>query len=268
MRDVPSRRFAFGRNWQSFVDRRLDEERVRIAQDHLLGFLGIEDLAGKRMIDIGSGSGIHSLAAIRAGVTELLSFDYDPDSVAATRRLHALAGAPAHWRVEQGSALDVPWLAALGRFDLVYSWGVLHHTGDVWAAFRNAAELMAPHGHFYVALYTPEVFTFPSAEFWLKVKRAYSRGGWPLRRMIEGAYVAANIARMLARGRNPIAQIRGYKRSRGMSYMTDVRDWVGGWPMEFVTRQQVEDFAAGLGLQLMNIKTGEANIEYLFQIFE
>jgi SAM-dependent methyltransferase len=265
MNEEPTR-FAFGRNWQNFVDRHLSEERIEIAQRHLLHFLGVCDLSGKRMVDIGCGSGIHSLAAVRSDVAELVSFDYDADSVAATKRLHEQSGAPRHWRVERGSVLDLPYLATLGVFDIVYSWGVLHHTGDQWTAIRNAATLIGRGGVFYVALYTADVFVDPPPEYWLEVKRHYNRSGWLGRRMAEVSYIIRNTVDWVRKGINPVTHIWNYKRSRGMSYYTDVKDWLGGWPMEFSHVEEVKRFAGDdLGLELINIATGEANAEYLFR---
>jgi SAM-dependent methyltransferase len=261
-----AQRFDFGRNWKKFVEKHFSEERVSIAQQHLLGFLKLPDLAGRRMLDIGCGSGLHSLAALRANVKELLSFDYDANSVATTRRLRDLSGRPGHWRIEQGSVLDKAYMDQLGTFDIVYSWGVLHHTGDQWTALRYAADRISPGGVFYVALYTSDVFVDPPAEFWLEVKRRYNRSGWIGKRGIEAWYIGRQFIGMWRGGQNPFAYAWGYKRSRGMSYYTDVRDWVGGWPMEFSSVQQVKDFTRDqLQLDLINITTGEANPEYLFR---
>jgi SAM-dependent methyltransferase len=262
--DTP--RFGFGKNWQDFVDRHYSEERVQIAQNHLLSFLKMPDLSGKRMIDIGCGSGLHSMAALRANVSELFSFDYDPDSVAATRKLHVLLREPPHWRIEQGSILDEEFLSKLGEFDVVYSWGVLHHTGDQWSAIRNAAKLLATSGVFYVALYTSEVFVDPPAEYWLAVKRRYNRSGWAVKRWMEGGYIVRQLAGVVRAGKNPFTFVMHYKTSRGMSFYTDVKDWLGGWPMEFSSVEEVKRFAGEeLGLELINIATGEANTEYLFR---
>src|SRR5262249_2134229 len=147
------------------------------AQEHLLSFLQLSDLSGKRMIDVGCGSGLHSMAAVSANVAELLSFDYDQESVAATQRLSSLLGEPPHWRIEQGSILDDEYVSHLGQFDIVLAWGVLHHTGDQWRAMRNAANLIAPFGVFYLALYTSDIFVDPPPQFWLEVKRRYNRSG-------------------------------------------------------------------------------------------
>lgn len=258
-------RFAFGKNWTTFIDRHFTEERVQIAQDHLLAFLRLESLSGKRMIDIGCGSGLQALAAVRANVDELICFDYDESSVTATRRLQARFGGQAAWRVEQGSILDPAYVRALGQFDIVYSWGVLHHTGDQWAAIRNAASLIAPGGVFYVALYTSDAFVDPPPEYWLDIKRQYNRGGWLVKRKLETRYAYNHLRGVYRSGQNPLAFVLRYKQSRGMSYFTGVRDWVGGWPMEFSAIQDVKNLGAELGLELINIATGQANTEYLFQ---
>ena len=61
-----------------------------------------------------------------------------------------------------------------------------------------------------------------------------------------------------------IARMRDYRQKRGMSLMTDIRDWLGGWPMEFVHDDEAVAFCKKLGFRLENIKTGEACSEFLF----
>jgi 2-polyprenyl-3-methyl-5-hydroxy-6-metoxy-1,4-benzoquinol methylase len=263
--DVP--RFGFGSNFLDYHAKQFDEERVAISRRTLLGFLGLETLRGKRMIDIGCGPGLTSLVAHRAEVAELFSFDYDPNSVAATRRMHALAGSPANWRVEQGSVIDNDYMNKLGQFDVVYCWGVLHHTGDQWTGFRNAANRVAPGGLLYIALYNTDYHKFPSPEFWMRVKRLYNRGGALTKHAIEPGYVAADMLWKLVRGKHPTAHMRAYRDNRGMSYFVGVRDWVGGWPMEYASVQEVKDFAAGLGLglELIKIDTAWSCAQYLFR---
>lgn len=259
-----SDRFGFGKNWSQFVENNLTDERIENARQKLLGFLGVDSLAGKSMIDVGCGSGIHSLAANRSGVSKLVSFDYDPLSVSATNTLRKRQGMPENWHLTQGSVLDPAFLSTLGQFDIVYSWGVLHHTGNLWAALENVIPLVAPGGTLFIALYAAEPQK-PSPEFWLKVKKRYNDGGWTTKRAIEGWYIARHFAGIVFRShQNPITFIRDYKDKRGMSYLIDVRDWVGGWPMEFSTTKEVRAFYEGRGFCLAKISEGEANTEYLF----
>ena len=138
-------RFEFGANWQRFISQ-LDERRIAAAEDSLLQRLGLQDLQGRRFVDVGSGSGLFSLAARRLGAT-VHSFDYDPQSVACTRELkQRYFPADSRWVVESGSVLDADYLKALGQWDIVYSWGVLHHTGDQWRALDHVAQLAADGG--------------------------------------------------------------------------------------------------------------------------
>jgi len=138
-------RFAFGDNWARFLSI-LNDERIRMAEESLKRMLEVETLAGKSFLDIGSGSGLFSLAARRLGA-RVHSFDYDPQSVACTAELkRRYFPDDAQWVVEEGSALDMDYLNRLGQFDVVYSWGVLHHTGAMWQALKNVAPLVAGGG--------------------------------------------------------------------------------------------------------------------------
>lgn len=259
-------RFGFGRNWEDFIARRFSDERVRESQAHMLDFLGLSDLRGRSFLDIGSGSGLHSLAAFRAGAERIFSFDYDEDSVRTTAALRASVGNPDHWAVEQGSVLDASYMGSLEPADVVYSWGVLHHTGEMWQAVDNATIPLSADGVFYVALYTTDVFIKPTPEYWLRVKRRYNEAGPLAKRLMEWSYAWRNtILPSLLSGRNPIPVLRGSDQTRGMSYWTDVRDWLGGWPMEFASIADTKERGNRLGLELLNIAAGEANTEYLFR---
>ena len=55
-------RFTFGRNWQHFL-RLLNEERIQAAESSLKQMLELDHLQGKTFLDIGSGSGLFSLAS-------------------------------------------------------------------------------------------------------------------------------------------------------------------------------------------------------------
>jgi SAM-dependent methyltransferase len=259
-------RFGFGANWADYLEKHFSEERLSIAQRHLLGFLKLEDLKGKSFLDIGCGSGLHSLSAWRAGARPLFGFDYDPQSVATTKLLRKLAGEPADWQVVQGSVLDDAFMQTLPKADIVYSWGVLHHTGEMWHAIQNAATRLHDRSLFYIALYASDAFTDPTPEYWLGVKREYNRSSIVKKRWMDWQYAwNHSIRNELKAGRNPLTFIRAHKKSRGMSYWHDIRDWLGGYPMEFAGNKETEIFLREkFGLSLINIKAGEANTEFLF----
>lgn len=260
-------RFGFGANWADYIDKNFSDERVEISRRHLLGFLKLADLKGKTFLDIGCGSGLHSLAAWWSDAKQVVSFDYDQNSVATTKKLHELSGSPKNWIVMQGSVLDEAFMDSLPKSDIVYSWGVLHHTGSMWKAIENAARCVHKSSVFYIALYSADVYVDPPAEYWLKIKREYNFANPVKKILMEWRYAWRDSIRgCLIRGKSPFAHMRKYKLSRGMSYWHDVRDWLGGYPMEFAGNKETEVFARKkLNLELIHIKAGEGNTEFLFR---
>jgi 2-polyprenyl-6-hydroxyphenyl methylase/3-demethylubiquinone-9 3-methyltransferase len=261
-------RFAFGKNWQSFLAV-LDEDRIAEAEGSLRGFLEVDSLEGKRFLDIGSGSGLFSLAARRLGAA-VHSFDYDQDSVRCTRELREryFPDDP-HWTIEQGSVLDRTFVEGLETFDVAYAWGVLHHTGDLWLALENAARTIAPDGLFFVAIYRDQGVR---SRTWYWIKRSYCSGPFA-RRALEAIFFPlfflAGLVLDLARFRNPRSRYTEHrKRHRGMSLVHDWRDWLGGFPFEPATADQVTEFLARRGFRLRRLQPPEigfGNNQFLFQ---
>ena len=224
-------RFPFGQNWHSFLSL-LDEDRIEEACRSLRESLQRETLHGVRMLDIGSGSGLFSLAAHRMGA-EVVAFDYDPDSVACTSELRRrFAPTSERWHVLQGSVLDPAFMSQLGQFDLVYSWGVLHHTGEMWRAVNLAAERVRPGGTLMIALYNDQGWR---SRLWWRIKRVYCSGAAG-RALVGGALYPIFFLYALSLDVRNLAllgtHIREYRRQRGMSIFHDWRDWLGGFPFE------------------------------------
>ena len=153
---INSRRaFEFGANGRRFL-RIVDSKRIEIATQSICAMLGMTDLRGKSFLDIGSGSGLLSFAALRLEA-RVHSFDYDPQSVACALDLRSRYGDGGEpWTIEQESILDDEYLSRLGTFDIVYSWGVLHHTGHMMRALENAARRVATDGTLFVAIYNDQ----------------------------------------------------------------------------------------------------------------
>jgi SAM-dependent methyltransferase len=259
-------RFGFGRNWKNYVKNHLSDQAVNTTAIHLANFLGTDNLSGFSFLDIGCGSGVHALAALNLGCERLVAFDLDPESVETSRSVLEHTNT-IKWALHQGSVLDLDFVSSLGTFDIVYSWGVLHHTGDVWKALENAASCVAPGGQLYIALYEREIPQGRNGAFWLRVKELYNRGGFITRMALEAICILYHWLSLILQGVNPIRFVKNYSQeSRGMNYITDVRDWLGGWPMEFVSINDVfRKFCLEGNFILRNLRFGEANTEYLFQ---
>lgn len=260
------KRFEFGKNWHHYIEKNFSTERVNVSKQHMLSFLQRDNLNDITFLDIGCGSGLHSLAALQSGAKKIYGLDYDINSVKATQFIRNKVGEPSNWSVEQGSVLDEAYMSGLPQFDLVYSWGVLHHTGDVWTAMRIAAQRVKVDGLFYIALYSADVQKTPGPEFWLDIKRKYIASSTIKRRYMELWYVWRfcmnfSITKLPAF----IRRARNHKHERGMNIFTDIRDWLGGWPMEFVWDKDAISFCEKMGFKLENIAAGEANTEFLFR---
>ena len=242
-------RFTFGANWRRFLSL-LDEQRIAQAEKSLRDMLEVNRLDGKTFLDAGSGSGLFSLAARRLGAS-VVSFDYDPQSVACTAELRRrYFPDDSNWIVMEGSVLDPEFVRSLGQFDIVYSWGVLHHTGSMWKAIDIAQSAVAPRGRFFIALYNDQGMR---SVVWRYLKRAYISGA-PGRIVVTALCVPYFLARTaisdIVRGRNPITYYREYRKNRGMSVVRDWVDWLGGYPFEVASPTATFDFLRQRGFRL------------------
>jgi 2-polyprenyl-3-methyl-5-hydroxy-6-metoxy-1,4-benzoquinol methylase len=264
-------RFEFGENWRRFLSV-LDDRRIGEAERSLIVTLGEEWILGRTMLDAGSGSGLFSLAALRLGADRVHSFDFDQGSVGCTIEVRDrfLPGDP-RWQIERGDMLDRDYLEGLGKFDVVYSWGVLHHTGNMWAALENIDRLVAPGGRLVISIYNDQGI---KSRIWRRVKRVYNWLPQALRRPYVIAVMAPRELRFalteLLAGR-PLGYLRTwteYHASRGMSRWHDLVDWVGGYPFEVAKPEQIFAHFRDRGYTLLRLKTCGGGLgcnEYVFE---
>lgn len=272
----PEQRFEFGKNWHHFLNT-LDERRLDVAKQSIQNLLRTDSLKQRRFLDAGSGSGLFSLAANRLGA-EVTSVDIDPTCVACTFTLRdRFCPATTSWNICKGSLADVAFLNGLGEFDVVYCWGVVHHTGAMWQCIENLLPLVKPGGSIVLAIYNDQLFV---SRIWRGIKRIYQQ----LPRWMRPIYVAAIGASLIAKRlmitllacclrlltfRNPFVPFwnwTGEIQSRGMHGWYDLVDWVGGWPFEVAKPEAVFRFLRDRGFILNELTTsgGHGCNEFVF----
>ena len=242
-----STHFAFGKNWASYA-RLIGDAEIEEARKGLTKLVPAEDLAGRSFLDIGCGSGLHALAAGSCGVGHILAVDVDADSVATTREVLQRRQVPVPWKAEKISVFDLD-PAEQGTFDVVYSWGVLHHTGAMVEAITKAARMTRPGGLFAFALYR----STRSDRLWIAEKKWYAHAAPALQKMARGIYIAAFAAAFTARRGNFRRHVANYRSSRGMDWYHDVHDWLGGYPYEAILAPDVEILMRKLGFEPVRV---------------
>jgi 2-polyprenyl-3-methyl-5-hydroxy-6-metoxy-1,4-benzoquinol methylase len=246
-------RFEFGKNWLDFLNN-LSEDRIKNSENSLLSMLEIRSLEEMSFLDIGSGSGLSSLVAKRAGA-KVHSFDYDINSVECTKELKKrYYNSNTDWKIEQGSILDEQYCKSLGQFDIVYSWGVLHHTGNMYGAMKNSDICLKKGGYLFIAIYNDQRL---QSRIWKRIKKTYVQVSILRPFIILLGYIllwmpffVKDLFKL-----NPFKKWREYKKKRGMSPHHDVIDWVGGYPFEVAKPEEIIHYYLKRGYELKRLNT-------------
>ena len=264
---MTEKRFEFGENWKRFLDT-VNEHRIETAENSLNEKLGDANLDSKSFLDAGCGSGLFSLAARRLGA-QVHSFDIDQEAIACAAELkNRYFPNDPNWRIEQGSVLDTDYLRSLGSFDVVYSWGVLHHTGAMWEALENILMPVNQGGHLFISIYNDQGYI---SQRWLKIKQLYVYlPPWLRAPVVWGSFLRIwgyQLFRDIVRGRG-LSTWRSYSQDRGMSPWHDLVDWVGGYPFEVAKPEEIFNFYKRRGYALLRLKTcggGRGCNEFVFK---
>lgn len=256
---INSKRFEFGANWKNFL-KRIDSESIEAAKQNIQLWLGEDLVKGKTVLDIGCGSGLHSLSYFLLGASKIVSFDYDEKSVEATKTLWKQAGSPINWIICQGSILDESFVISLGKFDIVYSWGVLHHTGDLWGSIKILIKnTLNNNSKLWIAIYQG-VKTYEKD---LALKMKYNNSNYFGKKILVYSHVLKIMKKRRAKGLNPFSW--NEKRGRGMNTYNDLVDWLGGFPYEVCSVEKMKNFMTSNGnWRLIKYNDKEACAIYLF----
>jgi 2-polyprenyl-6-hydroxyphenyl methylase/3-demethylubiquinone-9 3-methyltransferase len=233
--------FDFGANWHEFSAERVDAARLAIASQSLQALLQRPNLNGLTILDVGCGSGLFSIAAAQLGAEKVMGVDVNPRCIAVSQSNHQRLIQQARVTFRQASALNVSEMEALGKFDIVYAWGSLHHSGAMWQAISNVAKQVAPGGMLVLAIYNKHI----TSPIWTWIKWLYNQlPGFGKQMMAFIFALIIYIAKFLVTRRNPL------EKERGMDFWYDVVDWVGGYPYEYATLQEVTAYMAEQGFTL------------------
>ena len=232
--------FEFGQNWKDY-SKTVDQKRIDAAVAGVRRLFP-DGLTGKTFLDIGCGSGLHSLAALSLGATAVMAVDIDENSVSTTQELLTKHAPGLKWTARVASIFDAS-PDSLGRFDVVYSWGVLHHTGDMWRAIERAADLVRSGGQYAIAIYSAT----SCDAIWKIEKQIYSRSPRFVQWCIRGLYMTALFTRLLLTRKNPISFVKNYADDRGMNFSHDAHDWLGGYPYETASAVEIHDRVCRMG---------------------
>lgn len=252
--------FKFGQNWKDYALNALDDQKLQQAKSALASLLQSGDLRGQVFIDIGCGSGLHSVSAVLLHADAVYALDIDPDCIAVTQEtVQRFLPNGQNIHVQQASVLDNDAIRDLPQADIVYSWGVLHHTGQMYRAIEAASKLVKPGGLFVIAIYNKHI----TSPIWRRIKWFYNRAPKFVRRvMYHMFYLVIYTAKFAATRQNPL------KKERGMDFGYDVVDWIGGYPYEYASIDEITSFVTKLGFtteRVIPAQVGTGCNEFVFR---
>lgn len=238
--------FNFGINWNNFSTKFLDGAKLNIALNSLEQLIGMDNIKCKSFLDIGCGSGIFAIAASKSGAQKVVGIDISKESIETSLFNKQRFLPDGNVEFLHKSVFDDDF-NELGCYDIVYSWGVLHHTGDMWKAIGVSTMMVGCNGLFVLAIYNKHW----SSPLWKIVKRIYNLSPVIIRQvMVCVFYCVIALAKFFVTTKNPFKD-----KKRGMSFYYDVVDWIGGYPYQYATISQIQSFIEAKGFKLINFRS-------------
>lgn len=235
--------FNFGKNWINY-SKTVGDEDLEIMKKSLLDLIGLENVKNKTFLDIGCGSGLFSIAAKKLGAKKVVGIDILSDSIKSSeenKKRFNIQGDVHGIEFKQLSILDNQ-IKTLDKFDVVYAWGSLHHTGDMRRAIENATCCVENNGLLVLAIYNKHW----ASSIWRRIKYFYNISPKFIKSiMIFVFYYIILTAKFLATKKNP------FQKRRGMNFYYDVVDWIGGYPYEYASEDEVVSYVKKGNLQLV-----------------
>ncbi len=240
------RTFAFGKNWQAYVQHALTPQKVAQAKTAFLKlFEGIE-FRGKSFLDIGFGQGIALFAAQERGA-HVMGIDVDEENLRSLTKTAQMFHSQQMPVVRIASILDDAFVETQlqqGQFDIVHSWGALHHTGNMLQAIHHAASLVKCGGYLVLAIYNKHW----SSPIWGRIKWLYNHSPEFVQQLLVMLfYPIIYLAKFVVTGKNPKAK------ERGMDFFYDVVDWIGGYPYEYASIAAIQEIMERKGFVCVRI---------------
>ena len=234
--------FKFGENWKNFSNL-IDNNRLKEAVTSLKKLTNKKSLNNLSFLDIGCGSGLCSLAAIQLNCKKIYAIDQDEQSIKTTKKVLQKS----RFKKVKVEKKDLFTLNEKEKFDIVYSWGVLHHTGNMLEAIKKSTKMVSKNGMLILALYKKTKL----CNLWKIEKYIYKSSPKVIQNFIKNLFIFLFKLAMILKRKNFSNYINDYKTKRGMDFYHDVHDWLGGYPYESISIEEISKIMDKFGYKMI-----------------
>ena len=234
--------FKFGENWKNFSNL-IDNNRLKEAVTSLKKLTNKKSLNNLSFLDIGCGSGLSSLAAIQLNCKKIYAIDQDEQSIKTTKKVLQKS----RFKKVKVEKKDLFTLNEKEKFDIVYSWGVLHHTGNMLEAIKKSTKMVSKNGILILALYKKTKL----CNLWKIEKYIYKSSPKVIQNFIKNLFIFLFKLAMILKRKNFSNYINDYKTKRGMDFYHDVHDWLGGYPYESISFEEISKIMDKFGYKMI-----------------